>query len=61
MARKTVNRSDLSKMSFVNSDKMPQVIEDNGCRYQWVGIGWVNEGDPTGRETLVVEDEDDNI
>ena len=58
MARRTITRSQLQKQATINSSKMPQVVEDDGCRYRWVGIGWVNEGEPTGRETLVVEDEE---
>ena len=54
--RKTIKRSELERLAFANSDKLCKPIEIDGVRYQWVGIGFVNEGEPTGRETLVVDD-----
>jgi hypothetical protein len=53
--RRTIKREELARLAFCNSKRLPQVIEDDGCRLQWVGIGWVNEGEPHGDETLVVD------
>lgn len=50
---KTIDRDELCRMAFLNSRRMPQIINDNGVRKRWVGIGWVDEGKPTGRETIV--------
>jgi hypothetical protein len=41
-------------MAAVNSPELPHLIEDNGRRKRWVGIGWVDEGPADGTEVLVV-------
>jgi hypothetical protein len=51
---KTIKQSLLNQRSFSNSRKLPRVVVKNGNRYRWVGIGWVNEGKATGKETKVV-------
>jgi hypothetical protein len=53
--RKTISRVELHRLQFCNSKRLPQVVEMDGHRFQWVGIGWVNEGVPEGNETLVTE------
>ena len=53
---KTITFSELKRLSFANSERLPQVINLNGVRKQWVGIGWVDEGELKGDEVLVVED-----
>lgn len=53
--RKTISRSELHRLAFCNSKRLPHLVEMEGCRFQWVGIGWVNEGKPKGDETLVTE------
>ncbi len=57
MSRNTIKFSELKRLSFCNSKDLPTTVETNGDRYQWVGIGWVNEGKATGEETLVRDDE----
>lgn len=52
---KTIKRNELARLAFCNSPKLPQVVNDNGQRKQWVGIGWVVEGPATGGETKVVD------
>jgi len=52
---KTISRSELSRLAFVNSRLTPQVVNDNGRRKRWVGIGWVDEGKAKGTE-IKVED-----
>ena len=54
--KKTIKLSKLQRLAFCNSDKLPQVINHDGVRKRWVGIGWIDEGKPTGRETIVVDD-----
>lgn len=56
MSRKTITFRELKRLSFCNSERLPRVVEANGRRLRWVGIGWVDEGEPTGRETLVVDE-----
>ena len=51
---KTIKRDKLCRLAFCNSDKLPQVINDDGHRKQWVGIGWVDEGALQGDEVKVV-------
>ena len=53
--RKTIKREDLPRLQFCNSNKLLKPIEMDGTRYQWVGIGFVNEGKPHGTETLIVD------
>lgn len=55
--RKTINRTELIRLAACNSKRLPTVIEIDGTRKQWVGIGWVDEGAPDGTETLVVDEE----
>lgn len=52
---KTIKAGDLSRMAFSNDPKMPQVVNMNGKRHRWVGIGWVPDGELTGKEVVVIE------
>ena len=52
LERKTVRVSELLR----SDPLLPQVIEIDGTRYRWVGIGWVPEGPATGDEVLVMDD-----
>jgi hypothetical protein len=52
---KTITLAELQRLSFCNSVKLPSPINLNGQRLQWVGIGWVNEGELKGDETDVIE------
>lgn len=54
--KKTMKLSKVQRMAFLNSPKLPQVISHHGIRKRWVGIGWVDEGKPTGKEVVVVDD-----
>lgn len=53
--RRTITRAALCRLSFCNSKRLPQVINDDGHRKQWVGIGWIDEGKATGKEVRVIE------
>ena len=55
MAKK-IAFSELRRLEFANSKRLPQTININGERHQWVGIGWVNEGELHGDEVLVIDD-----
>ena len=54
MGRKTIERGELARLAFCNSKKLPNIVEVDGKRKQWVGIGWVDCGEPHGTEILVV-------
>jgi hypothetical protein len=55
--RKTIKFSELKRLSFCNSKKLPQVVNIEGHRMRWVGIGWVDEGELEGDEVEVVDDQ----
>jgi len=52
---KTITKSELERLSFCNSKKLPRAVNIDGVRYEWVGIGWVEAGKPTGKEPKVVK------
>lgn len=52
----TIKFSELKRLQFCNSDKLPQLISRGGRRLQWVGIGWIDEGPSGNVETIVIED-----
>jgi hypothetical protein len=53
--RKTISARTLQLLSFCNSKKLPRAVVMGGVRHEWVGIGWVPVGKPTGREVVVVD------
>jgi len=53
--RRTITRDELQRLSICNSRKLPRIVNDEGTRYEWVGIGWINKGKATGREIKVVD------
>ena len=55
-ASKTITRSELARLTFCNSKKLPLAVNDGGVRKEWVGIGWVEDGKPHGDEVIVIED-----
>lgn len=52
--RRTITLSELRRLSFCNSDKLPQTVQAMGRRKQWVGIGWVDEGPSDGKEEAIL-------
>ncbi|GEM_PF-6906956 len=54
--QKIITRSGLTRLSFCNSKKLPLVVNDDGVRKEWVGIGWIDVGEPRGDEVLVIDD-----
>ena len=55
-AQKTITRTELARLTFCNSRKLPLAVNDGGTRKEWVGIGWVEAGKPHGNEVLVIEE-----
>lgn len=53
---KTITRDEIARLAFCNSKRLPKLVNDNGVRKRWVGIGWVAEGTPTGREVRIEEE-----
>jgi hypothetical protein len=54
--QRTITRSELARLAFCNSKKLPLVVNDNGIRKEWVGIGWIANGKPRGDEILVIDE-----
>jgi hypothetical protein len=54
-SRPTITRGELCRLAFCNSKRLPWTVSIDGERFQWVGIGWVNEGPELGDEVIVVD------
>ena len=54
--QKTITRSELERLTFCNSKKLPPAVNDGGVRKEWVGIGWIEGGKPHGDEVRVIDD-----
>jgi hypothetical protein len=54
MTNKQITRERLAQLAFCNSPELPQTVNDNGKRKQWVGIGWIDEGPTNGTEEAVI-------
>ena len=50
---KTITQSELARRAFCNSKDLPQVINNGGTRFEWVGIGWIEAGPAQGDEVVV--------
>lgn len=59
MPQKTITRAELCRLSFCNSKHLPMNVNLDGQRLHWVGIGWLNEGEPIGDEVLVIDPEEE--
>lgn len=53
--RRVIPWAELRRLTLSNSKRLPQYVEINGRRREWVGFGFVDVGAPTGKEPLVVE------
>jgi hypothetical protein len=55
---RTITYSELQRLSFCNSSKLPQKVVHDGILKEWVGIGWIDIGaPPRGHKfPLVIED-----
>jgi hypothetical protein len=42
----TITFSELRRLSFCNSSKLPQKVVHDGILKEWVGIGWIDIGKP---------------
>ncbi len=51
----TITRSELARLAFCNSKRLPLAVNDGGMRKEWVGIGWIDCGSPHGDETRLVD------
>jgi len=52
---KTIKRAELCRLAVCNSKKCPSIVEIDGRRKWWTGIGWVDQGAPKGNEVRVVD------
>jgi hypothetical protein len=54
---KTITRSELHRLSFCNSKKIPKVCVIEGVAKEWVGIGWIElDRKPLPSDVVMVED-----
>jgi len=51
----TIGREELNLLSILGSKKVPRVVNMDGRRKRWIGVGWADDGDPCGNETIVVD------
>lgn len=56
-SRRILRNSELRRLTFANSDKLPIDVEICGYQMHWVGIGLVCHGVADGTEPLVVDDD----
>lgn len=58
MEQQTITRSELARLAFCNSDKLPHIVAmPKMRRMEWVGIGWIDVGPATGTEVVLIEDD----
>ncbi len=53
--QKTITFDELDRLRVINDPDIP-VINDDGMRKRWVGIGWVDERECDGTETVLIRD-----
>ena len=53
--KKTIKRTELMRMAFCNSSKLPRKVNIDGRAKQWVGIGWIDIGPVRRWLTTVVD------
>jgi hypothetical protein len=52
---KRISTLELAKLTFLNSDDIPKaVVVMKPRRMEWVGIGWIDCGEPRGDEVVVI-------
>jgi hypothetical protein len=53
---KKISSLELAKLTFIDSDDIPKaVVVMKPRRMEWVGIGWVDCGEPRGDEVVVTK------
>lgn len=51
---KKISSLELAKLTYIDSDDIPKaVVVMKPRRMEWVGIGWVDCGEPRGDEVVV--------
>ncbi len=52
---KKISTLELAKLTFLDSDDIPKaVVVLKPRRMEWVGIGWIDCGEPRGDEVVVI-------
>ncbi len=52
---KKITTLELAKLTFLKSDDIPKaVVVMKPRRMEWVGIGWIDCGEPRGDEVVVL-------
>lgn len=54
--RRTIQRDELARLSFINSPRLPRIVNDNSILKEWVGIGWINLDEKPHGNTIKVID-----
>lgn len=53
---KTISSIELAKLAYIESDDLPKaVVVMRARRMEWVGIGWIDCGEPRGDEVVVTK------
>jgi hypothetical protein len=53
---KTITYSELKRLSFINSKKLPKKVVIGKTVHEWVGIGWIPIPEkPNKNHTKVIE------
>lgn len=53
---KKISSLELAKLAYIESDELPKsVVILKPRRMEWVGIGWIDCGEPRGDEVVVTK------
>jgi hypothetical protein len=50
-----LTRLELARRCRTRAPDLPRVINDAGHRREWVGLGWMARGTPSGDETVIID------
>ena len=52
--QRSLTVAELDRLAFCHSPKLPQTINLHGIRFEWIGIGWDEQGPARGTEEAIV-------
>lgn len=56
ISAKRISTLELAKLAYLDSDDIPKaVVVMKPRRMEWVGIGWIDCGEPRGDEVVVLD------
>jgi hypothetical protein len=53
---KTITRSELARLAFCNSIRLPRKVNVDGRLLEWVGVGWIDVGPVNRRYPTMLEE-----